>query len=117
MTRKSIPLPVSSMIPLSLGCEALGGTDWGDTNFKELRSAVKCAWEMGIRTFDTADVYGLGEGEEQLSKALGADRQNATIVTKVGLRWEGRAGSVRAKISRDSSPLYIRSAVEASLRR
>ena len=47
--------------PLALGCEPLGGADWGKVDMVKLHGAVDQAWNMGIKVFDTADVYGLGE--------------------------------------------------------
>ena len=58
---------------LGLGCEPLGGTDWGHIDHDEVRSAVGRAFDLGIRVFDTADVYGLGRSEIELSKALGVN--------------------------------------------
>jgi voltage-dependent potassium channel beta subunit len=47
---------------------------------------VKCAFENGINFFDTAEIYGSGEGETSLGealKALGAKREHLVITTKV----------------------------------
>ena len=108
------PLTVT---PLALGCEALGATDWGAVDPRQLHAAVRCALDCGIAVFDTADVYGLGRGEEQLSLALGEDRHRVTIVTKGGVRWATPAPGARAKTRRDASAAYLRSALEHSLRR
>ena len=105
------------MSPIALGCEPLGGWDWGHVDLELCRRAVRRALEMGIDVFDTADVYGLGRGEEELSRALGDDRHRATIVTKGGVRWTQDAGAARATTRRDSSPAYLTSAIEASLTR
>jgi aryl-alcohol dehydrogenase-like predicted oxidoreductase len=103
--------------PLGLGCEPLGGVDCGNTDLVQVSSAVGRAFELGVRVFDTADVYGLGRSEIELSKALGADRHKATIITKFGVRWEGGENKKRAVTYRDSSPDYMIKAVENSLRR
>lgn len=100
-----------------LGCEQLGGADWGSHDPASARAAVERALELGITLFDTADVYGLGRGEQELGRALGARRRDVTIITKGGVRWSGGADGTRATTWRDSSPGYLRSAIEASLRR
>jgi len=105
-------LPWSS---IALGCEALGGADWGAVDPKQLGAAVRCALERGIAVFDTADVYGLGRSERELSRALGADRYHVTVVTKGGVRWDEGRG--RARTWKDASPRYLASALEASLTR
>lgn len=94
------------------GCP-LGGHGWGsDFQVKEGMEAVRRAWDKGVRLFDTADVYGLGQSEERLSESLGSSRHQATIATKFGVRWDA-TGRTR----KDLSLSYLRSALEASLRR
>jgi len=47
---------------------------------------IKKAWDLGINFFDTAEVYGRGEAEIQLGKALkalGVPREDLVISTKV----------------------------------
>lgn len=102
---------------LCFGCEPLGGTDWGPVDDAEIGRAVKRALDRGIDFFDTADVYGLGLSEERLSKALGQRRHDVVIATKGGVSWSQTDPLARAKIAYDSSPKYIRAAVENSLRR
>lgn len=100
---------------LCFGCEPIGGTDWGIVSDDDSINAVRKALELGVNFFDTADVYGLGHSEEILATALGEDRKDVVITTKVGVRWQ--KGSERARTVKDSSPDYIVSALEASLRR
>ncbi|SVD99709.1 uncharacterized protein METZ01_LOCUS452563, partial [marine metagenome] len=82
--------------PLTMGCELLGGTDWGSVDLPSVRDAIRCAIEAGITVFDTADVYGLGRSEVELSSVLGADRHDVTIVTKGGCRWVDERSGRRA---------------------
>ena len=101
---------------LCFGCEALGGTDWGDINVQDIEKAINFAVERGINFFDTADVYGLGLSEKRLSSILGDKRHDMFIATKGGVRWNVTK-SKRAEIVFDSSPSYITKAVEQSLQR
>jgi aryl-alcohol dehydrogenase-like predicted oxidoreductase len=102
---------------LCFGCEPLGGTDWGAVDIAEIGRAIDRALELGIDFFDTADVYGLGLSEERLSRALGHRRHDVMIATKGGVSWSPSAPLGRATITNDSSPEYIRRAVENSLLR
>ena len=113
----SLPRAGVSISPIAIGCEQLGGTDWGDYDRSETLRAVARAADFGINVFDTADVYSLGESERALAKALGPRRHEAFIVTKGGVRWELAPGQKRASTSFDLSPAYLRRAVEDSLRR
>jgi aryl-alcohol dehydrogenase-like predicted oxidoreductase len=102
---------------IGFGCEPLGGTDWGQIDVSDIASAIARALELGVNFFDTADIYGLGASEERLSEILGAKRHEVVIATKGGLSWTNAPSGGRAIISRNSSPKYLRSAVDASLRR
>ena len=102
---------------LAMGCEPLGGTDWGDIDIPLARHAVQCALDVGITVFDTADVYGLGRSEIELSRALGNRRHEAFIITKFGVRWQTVVSGERARTFKDSSPAYLRTALEGSLGR
>jgi aryl-alcohol dehydrogenase-like predicted oxidoreductase len=114
----TLPLPGSSLLvpKMTLGCEPLGGTDWGPLDWKEVGNAIAWARDHGITMFDTADVYGLGLSEERLAEVLGSSRHDLTIMTKGGVRWDTPVDG-RAKTRIDISPSYLKSALEASLRR
>jgi aryl-alcohol dehydrogenase-like predicted oxidoreductase len=97
---------------IGFGCWAIGGTDWGKVDDDESVEAIKKALDCGINFFDTADVYGDGHSEEVLAKALGAERKNVIVATKVG--------GVRKKGSpprHDTSRAHILEAIDASLTR
>ncbi|MGH8130965.1 MAG: aldo/keto reductase, partial [Steroidobacteraceae bacterium] len=67
----SLPRAGASVSRIAVGCEQLGGTDWGEYDRAETIRAVARAADLGINVFDTADVYSLGESERALAKALG----------------------------------------------
>jgi aryl-alcohol dehydrogenase-like predicted oxidoreductase len=72
-------------------------------------AVVDAALDAGINFFDTADVYGGGQSEEFLGKALRGRRNKAIIATKFGIKMgEGKEGA---------RPEYVREALDASLRR
>ncbi len=72
-------------------------------------AVVDAALDAGINFFDTADMYGAGQSEEYLGRALGARRKQVIVATKFGLPMsEDRKGA---------KPTSVRQAVEDSLRR
>ena len=72
-------------------------------------AVVDAALDAGINFFDTADVYGAGQSEEFLGKALRGRRDQAIIATKFGMKMgEGKEGA---------RPEYVRQALDASLHR
>lgn len=101
---------------ITLGCELLGGADWGRVDPEQAIDAVRSAWDRGVRSFDTADVYGLGRSEVELARALGPHLADATIITKGGIAW-AKDSTARAMTWRDLSPEHLGTAVRASLAR
>lgn len=97
---------------VGLGGCPLGGHGWGHCDDHEADAAVRRALELGVNFFDTADVYGLGHSEEVLAQSLGEQRKEVVIASKFGVRWDSTG-----RIWKDTSPRYLRQALEASLRR
>ena len=97
---------------LGYGCAQFSGYDYGDVDESDLIRTVRSAWHNGITLFDVADVYGFGQAEELLAKALGKARNQAVIATKCGLAW-----TKEGKVRRDGSAVHVRRSVEACLRR
>lgn len=60
-----------SVSRLCIGGDPMGGHAWGAVQESELEEAVKVGIDKGINFFDTAGIYGLGEAERILGKALG----------------------------------------------
>lgn len=91
---------------------------WGDYSDEQAIALIRCALDLGITYFDTADTYGDGRGETLLAEALGGDRERVVIGTKFGYdasRQEGPRG--QRELPQDWSPAFVRGACEASLRR
>src|SRR5919204_4477087 len=107
---------------LGLGCWAIGGpwtfngqpAGWGEVDDEESVRAIRRALDLGVTLFDTADVYGAGHSERVLGRALAGRRDEVRIATKFGNTFDE---STRQMTGQDSSPAYVRSACEASLRR
>ena len=95
---------------VGVGCNAFGSR----MDLEGVRAVVDAAIDHGIAFFDTADVYALGMSEEMLGQALGSRRDDVVIATKFGMDMQGRNGDDGG---RRGSASYIRTAVEASLRR
>jgi aryl-alcohol dehydrogenase-like predicted oxidoreductase len=102
---------------LVFGCEPLGGADWGSVDIGAIQRAAMAALDAGINFFDTAGVYGLGESERNLRKALGSRIKEAVICTKIGLSWHSVGARGRASVYRDAKPTSLCHMVEASLTR
>lgn len=89
----------------------MGGYGWGEVQEQELFDAVNVAVDNGINFFDTADTYGLGKSEENLSRALGNRRKDVIIASKYSVRVEN------GKTFYDNSPEWMEKALLGSLKR
>jgi aryl-alcohol dehydrogenase-like predicted oxidoreductase len=101
-TRRIGSLDVSVV---GLGCNNFGAR----IDAARTAEVVDAALEAGVNFFDTADVYGKGQSEEYLGRALGGRRAEVIIATKFGKPMD--------EARRGARPEYIREAAEASLRR
>lgn len=76
-------------------------------------ATIRTAMDSGVTLLDTADVQGMGAGEELLGRAVAGRRDEVVIASKFGVlrsadgAFQGRCGE----------PSYVRAACERSLRR
>ncbi len=99
-----------AVTPLGVGCNAFGMR----IDLKQTKTVVDAALEHDVTFFDTADSYGHGTSEELLGAALGNRRDRVVIATKFGMDMGGVNGDDGG---RRGTAAYVRTAVEASLRR
>ena len=69
--------------PIIMGTWQTGKDMWVGIDDTESTQAIKAAYEAGITTFDTAEVYGNGHSERIVGKALYDVRDRVVIATKV----------------------------------
>jgi pyridoxine 4-dehydrogenase len=85
-------------------------------NAEQDRSAtiafLRAAVGLGVDLLDTADAYGLGDGESQIAEALAPYPPGLVVATKVGVVRPGPAEWVSL-----GHPAYLRQQAELSLRR
>lgn len=92
---------------IALGCMTLPQ----DINKAEV--IIDEAVDIGINYFDTADLYGKGQNEELVGRALKKHRDKVIIATKVGNEWN----TENDEVNWNASKSYILDQVKNSLRR
>jgi D-threo-aldose 1-dehydrogenase len=71
---------------LGLGCAPIGGL-YEPVSDADAHAVVERAWQLGLRLFDTAPLYGSGLSERRLGPALQSrPRDELVLSTKVGRR-------------------------------
>lgn len=112
---RKVPLGKSGLTVSQLGYGAMGLAEfYGEAlSSADAEKVLDAALERGINFFDTADMYGSGRNEEQLSGFLARRRKDVVLATKFAIMrtpdggWSGLS----------NEPAYIREACDASLKR
>lgn len=80
----------------------MGRGHYGSFDDNEVVRAIHASIDLGVTLFDTAAVYGWGEGEKLLGQALEGKREDVVLVSKAGIPWDEEGGGRRRDSSRES---------------
>ena len=93
----------------ALGYGSMGiSMAYGPSNVDEGIAAIQRAHDLGVTFFDTAEIYGWGENEMILGRAVKGFRDDVVLATKFGFT---------KGLGYDSRPEHVRDVVDASLQR
>ncbi|MEK5164249.1 aldo/keto reductase [Paenibacillus sp. FSL R5-0527] len=98
---------------LGLGCMTMSDFYGSDRDEQESIRTIHRSLELGVGFLDTSDMYGVGENEILVGKAIKDRRHEVILATKFGVvRDKGRAHwGINGRAE------YVKAACEASLRR
>jgi aryl-alcohol dehydrogenase-like predicted oxidoreductase len=112
---RKVPLGKSGLSVSQLGYGAMGLAEfYGEAlSNAEAEKVLDAALDRGINFIDTADMYGSGRNEEQISGFLARRRKDVVLATKFALirTPDGGLGGL------SNDPAYIKQACDASLKR
>jgi aryl-alcohol dehydrogenase-like predicted oxidoreductase len=109
--RRRIGKDGPEILAIGLGCMSLSGT-YGPCDEAEGITFIQQAIDLGVDFLDSSDMYGWGQNEELLGRALQGRRDKVVLATKFGQTQQpGGANGVNGR------PEYVQQACEASLKR
>ncbi|WP_372647531.1 aldo/keto reductase [Draconibacterium sp.] len=94
MNKVQLPASDVKITPITFGAWAIGGWFWGGAEENESVKAIEAAVANGMTTIDTAPVYGFGQSEEFVGKAIKGKRSKVELLTKFGLVWDRKSGHI-----------------------
>ncbi len=77
---------LGSVSRIGLGTWQFGSREWGygqEYADRAARDIVRRARELGVTLFDTAEIYGFGRSERILAEALGDERAEVVVASKI----------------------------------
>jgi len=87
---------------IGFGGWPMGKGSYGSFDEDEVVRSVHAAIDLGVTLFDTAPVYGKGEGEKLLGRALEGRRDKVVLVSKGGRNWDNPDNPGERNSSRES---------------
>lgn len=101
---------------IGFGGWPMGSGHYGSFDEQQVIRAIHRSMDLGVTLFDTAAIYGWGEGEKLLGRAIAGRRDDIVLVSKGGLVWDqpGLDGGIRP---RDSSRETLAKGLDESLSR
>lgn len=111
MEQRTLGKSALAVSAIGLGCMSMSNV-YGKGDDAESIAVIHRALDLGVNFLDSSDLYGWGQGEELLSRALKGKRDQVVLATKFGnmRKPDGTAGV-------NGRPEYVPQACDASLKR
>jgi aryl-alcohol dehydrogenase-like predicted oxidoreductase len=112
---KTIPIGKSNDAVSVIGLGCMGMSEfYGPGDEQESLATIHRALELRVNFLDTSDMYGIGENEKLIGRALRGRRDRAFLCTKFGVL---RDPQTKGFMGVSGRPAYVRSTCEGSLQR
>jgi len=113
-TMETRKLGTQGLVVSALGLGCMGMSEfYAGRDEAESIATIHRSIDLGCTFLDTADVYGVGENEELVGRAIRGRRHEVVLATKFG----NLRGPDRSWVGVDGRPEYVKRACDASLKR
>lgn len=112
MEKRKIGNSELEVFPIGLGTMGMSEF-YGETNEEQSIKTIHKAIEIGVNFLDTADMYGSGQNEQLVGRALKGRFNEIVLATKFGIL----RGPNGERLGVSGKPEYVKQACEASLKR
>jgi aryl-alcohol dehydrogenase-like predicted oxidoreductase len=112
MNRRKLGTQGLDVSTIGLGCMGMSEF-YGPSDEEQSLATIDRALEIGVNFLDTADMYGMGENEKLVGRAIADRRDEVVLATKFGIV----RGDDPAQRGVSGRPEYVREAIDASLQR
>jgi aryl-alcohol dehydrogenase-like predicted oxidoreductase len=113
MHQRKLGAGAPAVSALGLGCMGMSEF-YGARDDAESIRTINRALDLGVTMLDTADMYGSGDNEVLVGKAIASRRKDVFLATKFGIVRDAEKPGQRSISGR---PDYVKSACDASLKR
>jgi aryl-alcohol dehydrogenase-like predicted oxidoreductase len=113
MHQRKLGAGAPAVSALGLGCMGMSEF-YGARDDAESIRTINRALDLGVTMLDTADMYGSGDNEVLVGKAIASRRKDVFLATKFGIVRDAKKPGQRSISGR---PDYVKSACDASLKR
>ena len=105
---------INKMEKIGFGAASLSGAGggYGFGRSEAAQDLIDYAFELGIKYYDTAPIYGFGQSELELGKAIKHIREKVKIISKSGVSWHDTK-----RVNMTNDPEITLKMFEESLRR
>jgi aryl-alcohol dehydrogenase-like predicted oxidoreductase len=80
---------IPGLSPLGLGASRIGSFN-NPSSLKDSQRLVKAALNMGVSVLDTSNIYGQGDSERTIGRAIRGNRDKVFVITKAGRLFSGK---------------------------